>query len=133
MEKQLNNTTATLMAVQVKLRMKEEECAEYKSKLALLGSKEGSKQTLDEMKAQLMEKEAVTQVAWEETKITNGLLHDAVKMIQKLQEERGLILDQAQKYQIQQKSTMQEEIQKIIRENNNLAGVTLTLLSTAQD
>lgn len=133
MEKQLNNTTATLMAVQVKLRMKEEECAEHKSKLALLGSKEGSKQTLDEMKAQLMEKEAVTQVAWEETKITNGLLHDAVKMIQKLQEERGLILDQAQKYQIQQKSTMQEEIQKIIRENNNLAGVTLTLLSTAQD
>lgn len=128
MEEQLKNTTASLLAIQVTLRLKEEECAGHKTKLALLDSKEGSKQIVEEMKAQLMEKQAMTQIAWEETKITNGLLNDAVNMIHKLQEERGLILEQAQKYQLdhaQQKSSMQGEIQQIVLENNKLAGVVL--------
>ena len=128
MEKQLRNTTASLSAIQVALRSKEEECAGYKSKLALFENKDGTKQIVDEMRAQLMEKQAVTQVAWEETKITKGLLNDAVNMIHKLQEERGLILDQAQKFQLnqaQQKSSMQEEIQQIVLENKKLAEVVL--------
>lgn len=124
-EKQLRDTKTKLATTQILLRAKEEECNGHKSKLSNYNNKEGTQQTIDELTAQLMEKESVIQMIAEETKIKEDMLKDAAITVQKMGEERILLFEQAQKFKVQLdfKSSLEEELQQIKIENNNMAGV----------
>lgn len=125
MEQHISGTNSKLSSTQTLLRDKEMEIAGQKSKLAAYDNKEGMKQTIDELTAQLTEKDSVLQVATEEAKVKGNLLQEATNMIQKLSDERMLIFEQSQKFkgELDMINKKEGDLQQIKLENNRLAQV----------
>jgi hypothetical protein len=138
MEKHMKDTNLKLLTTSGNLKIREEETAALKARLCLLDNKEGIKQKLDELAAHLMEKDALLGIAWEEIKIKDNMLDNAIKSLQKMNEERRIIFENSHKLKSQLTSNenlkmgneshlkcliaeKMQEIQQIKVENNNLA------------
>lgn len=133
MNKILKEANIKILSCQGQLRVKEEENADLKMKLALYDNKEGVKQKIDELSAQILEKETLLAVAWEEVKGKDSILENSIKTLQKMMEERCFIFEQSQKLKAQLDnnesnlkfiiSQKDQEFQQIKVENNRLAEI----------
>lgn len=140
LEKQLQEMNKILKEANIKVLSCEEENAELKAKLALYDNKEGMKQKIEELSAQLLEKESLLAVAWEEVKGKDSLLENSIKALQKMMEERCFIFEQSLKLKAQLDSNenlkmgnesnlkfiisqKDQEFQQIKVENNRLAEI----------
>jgi chromosome segregation ATPase len=101
MEKQMKENNLKLLTTAGLLKTKEEETASLKAKLALYNNKEGIKQKIDELSGQLMEKDTLVAIAFEEIKAKDKMINDAVQTVNKISEERRITFEQAQKLKAQ--------------------------------
>lgn len=96
-EKHSKEMNLKMLTALGQFKTKEDEISALKARLALYDNKEGIKQKIDELTAQLSEKETMLGIVWEEVKTKDNLLANAIKSMQKMSDERRIILEHSQK------------------------------------
>ena len=121
METQMKDSNLKLLTARGQLETKEEELIFLKEGFNSNKNAEESPKIIDDLSAQLLEKDKMLATVWEELMIKDKLLSANAETTQRLRLEQAMFLEEAQKMQRRLVSKSDSEIMQIRMENHRLA------------